>query len=207
MNSRRSKIIVTAVAIGGVAVAFAPLAANAAQPVQPPSTALTQPAPGPTAEQLQRARQQLARYTAASDTSYWTMAPGHNCTNYIAWRLIQRGMPRNITWLHNASEWAHEARAHDVPVNQVPSVGAIAQWNAGTPGSYSGHVAYVEAVGANWILISEDNYGGGPRHLEVIRTGTPEWPSHFIHFQAKPATASASTDAWKQFLRTYYERW
>ena len=45
-------------------------------------------------------------YGKAANKSYWTMAPGHNCTNYVAYRLIQDGMPPNITWLHNGGDWA-----------------------------------------------------------------------------------------------------
>lgn len=163
----------------------------------------------PAPEQRANANRALNQYGAVAGTSYWTMAAGNNCTNYVAWRLIQDGMPRNITWLHNASEWAREARAHKVPVNQRPAVGAVAQWDAGSPGSGPGHVAYVEAIGNGWILVSEDNYASGPRHLEVFREGTPQWPSHFIHFTTQPKVDSPSTSAtaWRHLLKYYESKW
>ena len=34
-----------------------------------------------------------AGYRQASSTAYWRMFTGHNCTNYVAYRLIQSGMP------------------------------------------------------------------------------------------------------------------
>lgn len=162
-----------------------------------------------TAEQKKDANNELNQYSRNDDRSYWTMAAGNNCTNYVAWRLIQEGMPKNVDWLHNASDWAQEAKQHDIPVNKTPTVGAVAQWNANSAGSYSGHVAIVEATGPGWILISEDNYASGPRKIEIIHQGTPRWPSNFIHFTTRPATPTSSTPnaAWRQFLRSYTVRW
>lgn len=122
-------------------------------------------------------------YAAHSGTSYWLMATGHNCTNYVAWRLIREGVDPKIDYLHNGGDWADDARGHQIPVDHAPVPGAVAQWTSGAGGvSWAGHVAYVEAVGDGWIEIAEDNYSSGPMSIRVIHTTDREWPSNFIHF-------------------------
>lgn len=195
-------------AASGIVITGSLAGATAASAVEPQVPAATQVPSGPTPEQLAAANRQLVRYSKAAGTSYWTMAAGHNCTNYVAWRLIKLGMPRDVDWLHNGSQWAKEARAKKIPVDHEATVGAVAQWNAGTPGSSSGHVAYVEAVGDSWILISEDNYASGPRQTEVIYAGSPQWPTHFIHFATSvtaPVTPGTPTPTdWQELLQLYY---
>lgn len=138
-------------------------------------------------------------YAEHAETSFWNMAPGHNCTNYVAYRLIQDGMPQQTDWLHNGGDWADDARAHTVPVDDVPAVGAVAQWTSGAGGvSAAGHVAYVEQVGDGWIIVAEDNYSAGPMSTRKIQVGDPEWPSNFIHFP-RPRSVTATTiytEAW-----------
>lgn len=163
-----------------------------------------------TAGQFSKPGQDLAAYSKAADHSYWTMAPGNNCTNYVAWRLIQNGMSPKITWLHNGGDWAGEARSHHIPVDHVASVGAVAQWAPGAPSAgSSGHVAYVEVVDAKSITVSEDNYPNGPRRLRVIQKGSPEWPTNFIHFaptsSARHGSPAANSTEWQQLVK-YYER-
>lgn len=132
-------------------------------------------------------------YGKAANKSYWTMAAGHNCTNYVAWRLIQAGLPRNIDWLHNGADWAHDAKKHGIPVDDTPEVGAVAQWLSGAGGlSWAGHVAYVQAVDADSITIIEDNYSSGPLQIRKIHRGDPGWPSNFIHFMSAPTGALGS---------------
>lgn len=122
-------------------------------------------------------------YAEHAHRSFWLMYSGHNCTNYVAYRLIRDGASPKIGYLHNGGDWASDARRHHIPVNDQPVVGAVAQWNPGAGGmSSSGHVAYVEKVGDGWILIAEDNYSSGPMNLRQIHVGDPEWPSNFIHF-------------------------
>lgn len=131
-------------------------------------------------------------YGAHADRSYWLMAAGHNCTNYVAWRMIQAGMPRKLTWLHNAESWAISARKHGYLVNDKPLVGAVAQWTAGSPDvSWAGHVAYVTAVSAKNVTIVEDNYSSGPLRVRVIPRNDPHWPKHFIHFNLPKPGAKA----------------
>lgn len=146
-------------------------------------------------------------YGKAANKSYWTMAPGHNCTNYVAYRLIQDGMPTNITWLHNGGDWAREARKHHVLVDKNPTVGSVAQWNSGAGGvSSSGHVAYVTAVTADTITVAEDNYPSGPNQIRVITHGDPGWPSNFIHFTAVPTAGQQvgpNAAQWQVFVADY----
>jgi surface antigen len=85
--------------------------------------------------------------------------------------------------LGNANTWASRAAAHGVRVDAAPSVGSVAQW----PGGSSGHVAVVEEVGANYIVVSEDNWGGDFHWVKLTPGGY--YPTNFIHF------AGASTAA------------
>ncbi len=76
-------------------------------------------------------------------------------------------------------------------MNQTPSVGSVAQWN-------NGHVAYVDAVTAHYIVITSDNYqpygvstmpGGFTDSFNISRA-SPAMPDNFIHFSL-PVTALA----------------
>lgn len=136
-------------------------------------------------------------YEKHAGTSFWLMATGHNCTNYVAWRLIQEGVDPKIDYLHNGGDWADDAKAHNIPVNQTPVVGAVAQWTSGAGGlSWAGHVAYVQEVGDGFIVIAEDNYSSGPMSIRKIRVGDPGWPSNFVHFpRPTPAPGAAAATA------------
>jgi hypothetical protein len=131
-------------------------------------------------------------YAAASGTSFWGMYPGHNCTNYAAYRLVRNGVDAGYLTGHgNAYEWGSQAQAHGVAVDSTPAVGSIAWWPANTGGAGStGHVAYVEQVGAGYILVSEDNYGGDFYWKRMSPGGY--YPPSFIHFKdvAPPSTGT-----------------
>lgn len=122
-------------------------------------------------------------YSAHSTSSYWTMYPGHNCTNYAAYVEQQLGAPPSLTTnLGDADTWDNNAPANGATVNQSPTVGSVAQWEDGPLAPIGGHVAIVEAVTSTSITISEDNYDVGPFTWRVISTGSSGWPNHFIHF-------------------------
>ena len=128
---------------------------------------------------------------ANKSTGRWLQATTARTT--FAYRLIQDGMPKNITWLHNGGDWAREAKKHHIPVDKTPTVGSVAQWNSGAGGmSSSGHVAYVIAVTPDSITVAEDNYSAGPMDVRVITKGDPAWPSHFIHFSAAAMTGKGA---------------
>jgi surface antigen len=73
------------------------------------------------------------------------------CTYYVASR---RAVPSN--W-GNANAWYYNAQASGFSVGSVPVAGAIAWTGAG----YYGHVAFVESVNGNSVVVSEMNYNGG----------------------------------------------
>jgi|GEM_PF-2409840 len=139
---------------------------------------------------------------ADDSTSYWGMGAGHNCTNYVAWKLSTNGIVRPKTGPGDSSEWAVNARADGYAVDSTPLAGSVAQWDAfaDSTGAY-GHVAYVERVNDDGtILISEDFWRdsdrGGPL---TFRTIDPATVSHFIHY-ADSATSlretSEATSVW-----------
>ena len=89
------------------------------------------------------------------------MYSGHNCTNYVAYRMVKSGMRNERPWSGggNAMYWGTEMRRI---TDDRPMVGAVAWWKANVPGAGSvGHVAYVErVVSRRKIVVSEDSWGG-----------------------------------------------
>jgi surface antigen len=132
-------------------------------------------------------------YAARGYQSYWNMSPGDECTNYVAYVESQvLGAPTPGYLLGNGGQWAASAAARGVTVNDVPSAGAVAEWNGGSYGMGPlGHVAVVEKVGpdGSYIDISQQNIGSAADGYEwvQINAGFPattwqEWPDNFIHF-------------------------
>ena len=123
-------------------------------------------------------------YGAVSSTMYWQQYGGHNCTNYVAYRMITTNkMSPTKPWngRGNAYTWGHYNAAI---TDGVPAVGAVAWWdsNAGLGGA-SGHVSYVErVVSANEIWVSDDSASGDFHWRKITRDGSG-WPSGFIHFK------------------------
>jgi surface antigen len=122
-------------------------------------------------------------YSLTFKSSFWTMTAGHNCTNYAAYRLTHGRVTVRPPGTGSAFSWGGAARAYGVPVDDVPSPGAIAWWDANVyPAGSAGHVAHVESVSADGsVLISEDNLTGDFRWRRIVRT-SPGWPSGFIHY-------------------------
>lgn len=118
----------------------------------------------------------------ANEISYWGANPGHNCTNYVAWRLIGDGVEQPPTRPGNANTWAERAITDGFLVDSVPEVGAVAQWDAFQGGAgFAGHVAYVEELlGDGMIRISEDHWPSGDL---TYRTVNVDSVSHFIHYR------------------------
>lgn len=127
----------------------------------------------------------MAARGIANEVSYWGMSPGHNCTNYVAWRLISAGVEKPPTHPGNAADWAANADTDGYLVDDVPAVGAVAQWDAFAGGyGEDGHVAYVERVNDDGtILVSEDYWRDGtqlgPLTYRVVRADSV---SHYIHY-------------------------
>ena len=105
--------------------------------------------------------------------------PWGQCTWWAYVRRHQLGLPVG-SYFGNGAQWANSARAYGYRVDQSPSVGAVIVFAPGQDGAdpVYGHVAIVEAVYGNRILISESNARG----LGVISHRTLYAPGHwFIH--------------------------
>lgn len=116
--------------------------------------------------------------------SFWNMTAGHNCTNYVAYRLTHGRLVARPPGTNSALTWGPAAVQAGIPVDDVPEVGAVAWWDAGAGGASvtSGHVAYVEAVlPGDIVLLSEDNLNGDFRWRLTTRLDGV-WPSGFIHY-------------------------
>ncbi|QBX56761.1 CHAP domain-containing protein [Nocardioides seonyuensis] len=133
-----------------------------------------------------------AGYKQASSTMYWRMYAGHNCTNYVAYRLIQNGMPNSRPWDGggNARHWGVEMASL---MDQVPRVGSVAWYPANvSPAGPAGHVAYVEQViSPTEIIVSEDYWGGDFHWRRITQTGSG-WPRGFIHFNDRAVEATTA---------------
>jgi surface antigen len=114
---------------------------------------------------------------------WWRMYSGHNCTNYMSYRMIQAGMSSTRPWSGSgdARNWGVVFKSK---TNQTPMVGSVAWWS-------SNHVAYVQQIiDANTIIISEDHYGGDFDWRKIVRSGGG-WPTGFIHLEDEAVTATA----------------
>ena len=132
-----------------------------------------------------------AGYRQASSTMYWRMYAGHNCTNYVAYRLIQNGMPSTRPWSGsgNASNWGVAMASI---TDQTPQVGSIAWYKPHvTPAGSSGHVAYVERVISDTEIIVSEDYWGGDFYWRHITKSGGGWPSGFIHFNDRVVEPTA----------------
>lgn len=127
-----------------------------------------------------------AGYAKAGSSMYWRMYAGHNCTNYVAYRLVQSGMPNVRPWDGggNATYWGTYMSSI---TDQTPTVGSVAWWKAGVyPAGSAGHVAYVEeVVSPDEIIVSQDFWGGDFSWARITK-GSKGWPNGFIHFNDAP---------------------
>lgn len=123
-----------------------------------------------------------AGYRGASDRMWWRMYAGHNCTNYVAYRMVKGGLSAERPWSGTGMAW-NWGRANARITDDRPMVGAVAWWKANAPGTgSSGHVAYVEKViSATKIVISEDSWSGD-FHWRRLHKSDGRWPTGFIHF-------------------------
>lgn len=160
-------------------------------------------------------------YRKASGQMYWRMYSGHNCTNYVAYRMIKNGMSTERPWdgTGMAYNWG---KANRSITDDTPMVGAVAWWDAYDGVGSSGHVAYVQKVVNNRkIVISEDSWGGD-FHWRTITKDGGGWPTGFVHFTDRsvamteaPAvtgtprigqTLAADTGSWRS-ATTYDVQW
>jgi surface antigen len=112
---------------------------------------------------------------------HWRMYRGHNCTNYVAWRLTRDGVDEPPYLLGNAVDWAKNASKHGVPVDSTPEVGAVGAWSG------RNHIVYVDQVGSDFLLLTEDSYSQKKFRRFIVYKGERNYPTKFIHFQGKDA--------------------
>jgi hypothetical protein len=117
---------------------------------------------------------------------HWRMYRGHNCTNYVAWRLTRDGVQEPDYLLGNARSWADRAKRHGVPVNATPQVGAVGTWSG------RNHVTYVEQVAPGWLLLTEDSWSSKRYRRYIVYKGERNYPTTFIHFAGKNAIRGAT---------------
>jgi surface antigen len=133
-------------------------------------------------------------YRSAGRHMWWRMYAGHNCTNYVAFRLVRAGMSATRPWngSGNADNWGREKPGI---TDGKPMVGAVAWWKRNVPGAgSSGHVAYVEQVlSPTQIVVSEDSWSGDFHWRRITKSGTG-WPSGFIHFKDRRVTIRSRPD-------------
>lgn len=103
------------------------------------------------------------------------------CTGFAAFRAVKRMGVTNFKDLGpwgDANNWAGNARAKGLTVNNTPAPGAIA---CSGKGDY-GHVAFVHAVKGNNELEIEDYNGIGGRQSYGNGTQSKSQYDAFIHF-------------------------
>ncbi len=118
-------------------------------------------------------------YYGGRNASYRGSDP-HNCTLYAAFRLSKNKFPDPKKSWGNAGGWYRSFSTSQY--NGRPAVGSIAEWNAPV-GKTTGHVAYVEAVSAAGITISDDSWGLNTTSKQTIAWNSAHWPNRFIHLK------------------------
>ena len=97
-----------------------------------------------------------------------------NCTYYVALRRAKMGKP--VTWRGNAGMWFENAKKQGYAVGARPMVGAIyVTRRESSRGSNLGHVAIIEKIVGDKMLLTEMNYTGfnkvSSRWVPVNKTG------------------------------------
>lgn len=130
----------------------------------------------------QKAGYSHSGYKKNASKMWWRMYSGHNCTNYVAYRMIKNGYSDQRPWSGsgNATNWGVAMKNI---TDTTPTVGSVAWWRAGQGGVGSaGHVAYVEqVVSKNEIIVSQDSWGGDFSWRRITKA-SGSWPTGFIHF-------------------------
>lgn len=101
------------------------------------------------------------------------------CTYWAAGRRAEVGNPIPSNW-GNANTWDEYARASGYVVDNIPSAGAVLQYDGGNEGLY--HVAYVERVDEDGTtVVSEMNVAGWNRLSERTFTAAQAAAYDYIH--------------------------
>lgn len=97
----------------------------------------------------------VIKTTGATSLAYAPLKEGSHtfyagqCTRYVA-------SQKTIPWGGNAGEWLNNAKAEGYETSSAPKAGAILVTNE----SSTGHVAIVEEIKGDKMIVSEMNYAG-----------------------------------------------
>ncbi|EWM18841.1 CHAP domain-containing protein [Kutzneria sp. 744] len=141
------------------------------------------------------------------------------CDSFVAWKIYENSGGRQYTQIGgpggtptdyrtysvdinggnpgmgpDAKDWANNATRYNSGfwVDQTPTPGAVAQWNANSGGMAGfGHVAYVDKVNSDGSIVVENfNLTGNGEYsvntfstksATVVGNLTFSWPSNFVH--------------------------
>jgi surface antigen len=164
---------------------------------RPVRATVTAPAPA-AAPRPKPVRTVSDSYPYASDTTgasdEWGFTK-RQCVSYVAWRLAGAGRPLDNATQHwnSALDWDDTARRLGYRVSSRPSVGAVAQWNAGERSSYwspgatrsdgtyvagsVGHVAWVVDVYDDGSVLVAQYNGTVDRGFSTMHVTAPRYLS------------------------------
>lgn len=131
-------------------------------------------------------------YEAVYTKRHWDQNSGHNCTNYVAYRLAYNGrITARVPQTGNASSWDNAVRKWKrwgAKVVKTPRKGDIAYWEGGYHGAgRQGHVAYVERVFSDGAIdVSEDNASGDFRWIKYSGSNKPSGYLRFYKSVVSP---------------------
>jgi surface antigen len=132
-------------------------------------------------------------YGPVHKRSFWNMRAGHNCTNYVAYRLTHGRLVPRPPGANDSGTWGSAARKAGIPVSGTPRVGSVAWWKPRHHGaSKGGHVAYVEAVRPDGSVVISEDHLGGTFMWRVLKRKGGAWPSGFIHFRESDGSPAGS---------------
>lgn len=112
----------------------------------------------------------------------YACSSGFNCTQYAAYRLANNNAPNFVSGAcasgagSDAQSWDERARRCGVRVDDTPKAGSVMQWDGHVDGmSSAGHVAYVDAVYGDTVLVSMASCSNGEKRtvysLSSLRAG------------------------------------
>lgn len=102
-----------------------------------------------------------------------------NCTSYVAWKSAQKGLKLSGKGsMGNGGQWAANAHRYGLKTGDTPKRGAFAVWETGG----FGHVAYVEDVEGNNVIVSEYNFvADGEFSIRQVTKNSPGAPTKYVY--------------------------
>lgn len=114
-----------------------------------------------------------------------------NCTDFVAWKLDDTNDWYVGMSMGHAKDWKSWAENKNYTVDMSPAPGAVAWWDSNYGGGY-GHVAWVESVNGDKVVIQEYNYSYDGTYNR--RTISKASVSGYIHFaDLDPSSGGGTT--------------